>query len=1094
MLLSAALVAIGFAWWAIGTEPGSRWLVGKAIEYAELDIELEGVSGTLWYGLRAERFVYEDADRRVELVRIEVEADWSQTDTAQISIARLAAERLAMESLSEGGSNPEPLDLDLPPLPLRVQVESVWLQEAVVDDAMISVIAVDGIAAEDLDIGLTQARATFGEYQVRLADLGARLAGDVPLNVDVSWQAADGSWSGEGSIGGSLHQVDVEHELFGEFPLRTQGSIVLVNLAEPSFDLYSSFEDWRYEEWTATTGRVHLAGTVADYRAELTVSGTDSNLLAADFNGQLRGNDSGFSSIDLVLNTFDGEARVSGNAAWSPAMQAELIVTGSGLDFSLLTGGFTTRLDMELDLVATDVDRFSINVRSLTGWYNEQPVRVTGAVSRDGDEWRCEACDATVGENRLRAGVMANNRRISGTIDVDAPALDQLYPTLGGMLEARGALSGSPRLPVLSGSVTANDLIANDMALGSGYIEVTGDLEDIDVKARWTFEGISIECFAQMRRDDDGINGRILNAGIAQKETGIWTLAEAVGFAVTPELLTVDESLWSNEDARLRIGQLVRSNKSLVAEAELTGAPLGWLDPHTPQEVAFDGYVDAFLRLQQDNGYWTGRVDWRQRETMLHVELLDGDVFDVAVPTAIVQARLAPTGATLRARLEADGGVVVDFEGVANELSGDADIDARLVASGQEFGWIAAFIPEIDEVSGSATADFRVTGRADDPRLRGELQVTDGRVVLPAFNVPVTDIQVRLTATSSDSLDVVGEALSGGGSLAITGSIRDAVSVEPKLEILVRGDEATALDWPDYVLVASPDLSLSGEGNEYVIDGRVRLDRAEILVRELPEGAVSPSSDVTVEGREEADRRASRLSGSLEIELSEQVHVRAFGLDTNLVGELRIVLPPGREPRANGELSLAGGFFEMYGQRLEVERGTLLFSGPLDNPFVDVRVVREIDGADSDITVGVDITGRANALVSTLYSDPAMPESEILSYLVTGRPLGQASTVDGALISDAAFSLGLRQAAVITNQVGQAIGLDELVLEGSSQDSAALVAGKQVTSNLYARYRYGVFSSLGELLLRYSLSESVSIEVGAGEFQSVDIQYTIERD
>ena len=49
-------------------------------------------------------------------------------------------------------------------------------------------------------------------------------------------------------------------------------------------------------------------------------------------------------------------------------------------------------------------------------------------------------------------------------------------------------------------------------------------------------------------------------------------------------------------------------------------------------------------------------------------------------------------------------------------------------------------------------------------------------------------------------------------------------------------------------------------------------------------------------------------------------------------------------PRANGELSLVGGFFEMYGQRLEVERGTMLFTGPLDNPFVDVRVVREIDG------------------------------------------------------------------------------------------------------------------------------------------------------
>ena len=83
---------------------------------------------------------------------------------------------------------------------------------------------------------------------------------------------------------------------------------------------------------------------------------------------------------------------------------------------------------------------------------------------------------------------------------------------------------------------------------------------------------------------------------------------------------------------------------------------------------------------------------------------------------------------------------------------------------------------------------------------------------------------------------------------------------------------------------------------------------------------------------------------------------------------------------------------------------------------------------------------------------------------------------------------------MITNQVGQAVGLDEFVIEGSNQDSAALVAGKQVTTNLYARYRYGVFSRLGEILLRYRLSDSFSIEVGAGEFQTIDVQYTIERE
>ncbi len=351
-----------------------------------------------------------------------------------------------------------------------------------------------------------------------------------------------------------------------------------------------------------------------------------------------------------------------------------------------------------------------------------------------------------------------------------------------------------------------------------------------------------------------------------------------------------------------------------------------------------------------------------------------------------------------------------------------------------------------------------------------------------------------MTATSSDSLTLTGSARAGDGELTVTGSIDDVLSPDPKLTIAVGGNEATVLDWPDYQFVASPELVLSGEGNQFEVDGLVRLDRAEVFFRELPEGAVSPSADVYVIGREDEDVRVSRLSGAVEFVLSDSVHLRAFGLDTNLEGAIRIELPPGREPRASGELTLVGGFIEMYGQRLEVDRGTIVYNGPLDNPFVDIRVVRRSSSTEGDVLVALEITGRAYAPESRLYSEPAMSESEILSYLVTGRPLGQASSVDGQLISDAAFSLGLRQAGIITNQVGRAIGLDELVLEGTDQESTALVAGVQVSNSLYARFRYGVFSRLGELLLRYSLSESISIEVGAGEFQSIDAQYTIERD
>ena len=122
-----------------------------------------------------------------------------------------------------------------------------------------------------------------------------------------------------------------------------------------------------------------------------------------------------------------------------------------------------------------------------------------------------------------------------------------------------------------------------------------------------------------------------------------------------------------------------------------------------------------------------------------------------------------------------------------------------------------------------------------------------------------------------------------------------------------------------------------------------------------------------------------------------------------------------------------------------------------------------------------------------------MSEADALSYLVIGRPLEQATAADGSMISGTAYALGLRQATTITNQLGQNLGLDQLTVGGSSQSTTELVAGKQVNSRLYVRYAYGVFTEIGNLLLRYRLSDRLTIEAGTGESQSMDLLYLVEK-
>jgi translocation and assembly module TamB len=291
----------------------------------------------------------------------------------------------------------------------------------------------------------------------------------------------------------------------------------------------------------------------------------------------------------------------------------------------------------------------------------------------------------------------------------------------------------------------------------------------------------------------------------------------------------------------------------------------------------------------------------------------------------------------------------------------------------------------------------------------------------------------------------------------------------------------------------SPDLTIVGDAQGWQVGGRLTVPRADIEIREIPVEATTVSADIVVLGDEEIRVEPTRVAGEVRLVLGKQVRVKALGLDSGLSGELQVQLRQDRAISAEGRISLVKGSFETQGQQLTIQKGELTFTGPLDNPIVDVRAVRVIENFDGTVTAGIHLHGRAQNLTSTVFSEPTMNEVDALSYLVIGRPLSQATEAEGGELSGAAVSLGLRQATRLTEQIGLSVGLDQLSLSGDGGDATTLIAGKKINSRLYARYAYGIFSRLGTLLMRYRLSEHITLEAGAGEAQSIDVLYSVEK-
>ena len=85
----------------------------------------------------------------------------------------------------------------------------------------------------------------------------------------------------------------------------------------------------------------------------------------------------------------------------------------------------------------------------------------------------------------------------------------------------------------------------------------------------------------------------------------------------------------------------------------------------------------------------------------------------------------------------------------------------------------------------------------------------------------------------------------------------------------------------------------------------------------------------------------------------------------------------------DGFLTINDGTYNLFGQTLMIERGLLVFNGPLDNPGIDFRIVRDVD----EVTVGMNVSGTLVRPTSSVFSNPPMSDTEAFSYLLLGRSL-----------------------------------------------------------------------------------------------------------
>jgi translocation and assembly module TamB len=242
-------------------------------------------------------------------------------------------------------------------------------------------------------------------------------------------------------------------------------------------------------------------------------------------------------------------------------------------------------------------------------------------------------------------------------------------------------------------------------------------------------------------------------------------------------------------------------------------------------------------------------------------------------------------------------------------------------------------------------------------------------------------------------------------------------------------------------------------------------------------------------------RLIRQSSVTLDVDLGRKLRLRGRGLDTALQGDLKLTTPAGNLA-VNGSVRAQGGTYAAYGQKLNIERGIVTFSGRVDTPRLDILALRP----NTDIRVGVAISGTPQSPRVRLVSEPEMGETDKLSWLLLGRGSEGLGRTDTAVLQRAAVALLAGEGEAPTDSLLRALGIDDLSVGQTAGTNSGTTTGdgretvirlgKQLSRNWYAGYERGVNATAGTFQLIYRVAQRFTLRAQSGLENSVDLIWT----
>ena len=841
-----------------------------------------------------------------------------------------------------------------------------------------------------------------------------------------------------------------------------------------------------------------------------------------------------------TVNALDGT--ITGNASlqfdaprpWSLAAQAHSV------NPSALNASFDGDLTFDLTAHGVGFDQhatFDASLSRLHGTLRDQPLRGSGGLRRDQTGWHLRQVSMQMGDARA-----AINGDVGAMLNVDASlhaaSLATLLPQARGSVEFVGSASGPMKAPRVRVQADAKALRYEQWQVGAVHADLNLDLGGNDPSQ----VAVTVQSAGQAEPFIESL--RIDGSGTAGSHR-LTVAVSGVGDAASPAphtTLQIDgqyaKQIWSGSLRATEIDDGRRTRETLAMHEPasfVVGRDRGELDKlcialgrgqfcadgtwqrNGPWQATVSGYeipLALVLPPASTEAEYGGRIEGR-----VHASGRPGTPWLLDAGGRIIDASIVyrPPGAEPETLNLGNGGLsatataerfnfslgVQAFEDTflyANahiERNGSNDLlhqplTGDIRARAADANILPLVFTEIDNAAGLLTANVNVTGTLAAPEVTGRVELANG--AFDSYRVNLALRQLNLVADLANTgVNFTGSGVAGDGRLSVDGRF---TWQQRKLhgDLQLKGENLLVADLPEYHVIASPDLRFRIDDRQVNVAGDVRIPSARLQPANFS-GAVQASEDARYVDETEAER-AGRMTvrSEVRIQMGDDVRVDAFGLQGQIVGGVGTTVITGETPIGRGELSVKEGRYEAYGQKLDITRGRLLFdASPLEDPGLDIEAQRKIES----IKVGMNVRGTLKSPRLSFFSDPSMPQTQIMSYLLVGKGIDSMQSSDAAAVGSASDALTVQGGGFLASQLGRRLGIEEVGVESSrnsaGETNTSLVLGKFLSPRLFISYGISLTESINTFKLRYTISDRWLMKVEAGEVQSGDLEYTIER-